>query len=127
MADNEKKLIIDEDWKKQAKQEKQKVTDQVQDQQKKAQPEQQGRQPLPPATFNSLVSMLVTQAFFSLGLLEIEGQKKQVDLNMAKYNIDLLEVLSEKTKGNLTDEEAAGLKETLTQLQMAFVKIAQQD
>ncbi len=127
MAENEKsekKLIIDEDWKKQAQQEKQKLANEAQKDQKQAQPEEQGKQPLPPANFHSLASMLATQAFYAMGLLQLEGQEPVKDLNMAKYNIDLLEVLQEKTKGNLSDEESKALEDTLSQLKMAYVKIA---
>ncbi|NLT77296.1 MAG: DUF1844 domain-containing protein, partial [Planctomycetes bacterium] len=47
------------------------------------------------------------------------------DLEMARYNIDMLEVLEAKTKGNLTAEEAQVLKNTLSELRMGFVQIAE--
>ncbi len=45
---------------------------------------------------------------------------------MAKYNIDILETIQEKTKGNLTKEEEAVLAKTLNDLRMGYVKVAGQ-
>ncbi len=79
---------------------------------------------MPKGNFAALVSMLVTQAFFALGALEVEGQKKEPDLELARYNIDMLETLQEKAKGNLTKEEEKVLKTTLNQVRMVYVKVA---
>jgi hypothetical protein len=80
---------------------------------------------LPEGDFASLISMLVTQALFALGLIQVEGQKdKEPDLELAKYNIDMLETIQEKTKGNLTEEEKKMLENTLSQVRMAYVKLA---
>jgi hypothetical protein len=69
--------------------------------------------------------MLVTQALFALGVLGVKGQERpEPDLGLAKYNIDMLEMLEEKTKGNLTEEEQKVLTDTLNQIRMAYVKIA---
>jgi hypothetical protein len=69
--------------------------------------------------------MLVTQTLFSLGLLEIEGQEKRApDLALAKYNIDMLETLQEKTKGNLTKEEEKLLENTINEIRMGYVTVA---
>jgi hypothetical protein len=69
--------------------------------------------------------MLVTQALFALGVLEVRGQeKREPDLEMAKYNIDMLATLEEKTKGNLTEEEKRVLENTLNEVRMAYVKVA---
>ena len=69
--------------------------------------------------------MLTTQTFFALGLLQVKGQeKKEPDLELAKYNIDMLETLEEKTKGNLSKEEEAVLSNTLNELRMGYVKVA---
>jgi len=131
MADEEKnkekKIIVDEDWKHQAQREKEmlaaqeeaeKETDEDKD-------EDRPRGPLPEGNFAALVSMLTTQALFSLGLLQIKGQdKREPDLELAKYNIDMLETLEEKTKGNLTKEEETVLTNTLNDLRMGYVQIA---
>jgi len=127
--DQEKKLIIDDDWKEEAKREKEILAakeKEAKEQEEEAQTH--GRSgPLPPAELSGLVSMLATQAFFALGLVHAQGEpeeKKEPDLEMAKFNIDLLGMLEEKTKGNLTDQEAKLLKDTLNQLRMAFVQMS---
>lgn len=128
MAD-EKKLIIDEDWKKQAQQEKEVLAAKEKQEKDKAPeadeaPSRSG--PLPEGDLLALVNMLTTQALFAMGVLRVEGQDdREPDLEMARYNIDMLEVLEEKTKGNLTDQEAQVLKNTLSELRMGFVQIAE--
>ena len=120
----DKKLIIDEDWKSQAKREKEILAAQEkQEKEKTDQPERRG--PLPPGNFAALVSMLVTQALFALGAIKVEGQPdKEPDLELAKYNVDMLETLEEKTKGNLSEEEQKVLAGTLNEVRMAYVKAA---
>src|ERR1700716_215277 len=49
----------------------------------------------------------------------------EVNLELARMFIDQLAMIQEKTRGNLTKEEAAVLKNTLTNLQMAFVEVSQ--
>lgn len=121
----EKKIIVDEDWKQEAQREKEILAAQEEAEKKKAQEEKQARGPLPKGNFAALVSMLTTQALFALGLLQVKGQeKKEPDLEMAKYNIDMLETLEEKTKGNLSKEEEAVLANTLNELRMGYVKVA---
>ena len=82
------------------------------------------RGPLPKGDFAALISMLVTQAFFALGMLQVEGQKKEPDLELAKYNIDMLETIQEKTKGNLSEEEEKVIENMLGQVRMAYVTVA---
>ncbi len=125
MADEEKKeepkIIIDEDWKHQAQKDKEKTA--KQEKAEKGGEKQQFGQ-LPKGDFSTLVSMLVSQAIFSLGLLHHKDEQPQVNLELAKFNIDLLESLVEKTKGNLSDEESQMLTNSLDELRMAYVKIA---
>ncbi|MCH7558301.1 MAG: DUF1844 domain-containing protein [Planctomycetes bacterium] len=121
----EKKIIVDEDWKAEAQKEKEILVAQEEAEKKKPQEEKQARGPLPQGNFAALISMLMTQALFALGLLQVKGQeKKGGDLEMAKYNIDMLETLEEKTKGNLTKEEETVLANTLNELRMGYVKVA---
>jgi hypothetical protein len=121
----EKRIIIDEDWKQEAQREKEMLAAQEAAEKKKTQEESKRRGPLPKGNFAALVSMLTTQALFALGLLQVEGQeKRQPDLALAKYNIDMLETLQEKTKGNLTKEEETVLTNTLSELRMGYVKVA---
>jgi len=121
----EKKIIVDEDWKAEAQREKEILVAQEEAEKKKTPEEKQARGPLPQGNFAALISMLTTQALFALGLLQVKGQeKKEPDLEMAKYNIDMLENLEEKTKGNLTKEEEIVLTNTLNELRMGYVKVA---
>jgi hypothetical protein len=122
----EKKIIIDEDWKKEAQKEKEILAAQ-EEEEKKETAEQTRRGPLPKGNFAALISMLTTQAFFAMGLLQVKGEeKREPDLELAKYNIDMLETVEEKTKGNLNEEEKKVLDKTLNQLRMAYVQVAEQ-
>jgi len=123
--EQEKKIIVDEDWKQEAQKEKDVLAAQEEAEKKDEQQEEPSHGPLPAGNFAALVSMLTTQALFALGLLQIKGQEeRKPDLEMAKYNIDMLQVLEEKTKGNLTEEEETVLENTLNELRMGYVKIA---
>ena len=128
MADkdnDEKKIIIDEDWKAQAQKEKEELAKEAETKETKEEQEQVKKE-LPAADFSGLVSMLTTQAFFALGLIRTEEDKEQpADLQLAKYNIDMLEIIEQKSKGNLSEDEEKLLSGALHQLRMAFVKISQ--
>ena len=50
----------------------------------------------------------------------------EVNLELAKMFIDQLAMIQEKTRGNLSSEEAAVLRNTLSNLQMVYVEVAQQ-
>ena len=121
----EKKIIVDEDWKAEAQKEKEILAAQEEAEKEKKEEVKQGREPLPEGNFAALVSMLTTQSLFALGLLHVKGQEeKEPDLEMAKYYIDILETIQEKTKGNLTPEEETVLSNTLNELRMGYVKVA---
>jgi len=121
----EKKIIVDEDWKAEAQKEKEILAAQEKAEKEKKQEEKQARGPLPEGNFAALISMLTTQSLFALGLLHVKGQEeKEPDLEMAKYNIDILETIQEKTKGNLTKEEETVLSNTLNELRMGYVRVA---
>ena len=122
---DEKKIIVDENWKQQAQKEKEVLAAQEEAEKKKTEEPKARRGPLPKGDFAALVSTLVTQALFALGMVKIEGQENKPDLEMAKYNIDMLETLEEKTKGNLSEEEEKVLENTLNQVRMAYVKIVE--
>jgi len=118
--EQEKKIIVDEDWKQEAQKEKEILAAQ-----EEAEKEEEQHGPLPEGNLAALISMLTTQALFALGLLQIKGQEeRKPDLELAKYNIDMLQVLEEKTKGNLTKEEETVLSNTLNELRMGYVKVA---
>jgi hypothetical protein len=121
----EKKIIVDEDWKQQAQKEKEVLAAKEEAEKKKTPRQRPARGQMPRGDFAGLVSMLVTQALFSLGLLQVEGQdEREPDLALAKYNIDMLEALEEKTKGNLTEAEETVLKNMLSEVRMGYVKVA---
>ncbi|MFH1112404.1 MAG: DUF1844 domain-containing protein [Pseudomonadota bacterium] len=81
--------------------------------------------PPPPMDFSSFVLSLANTALFQLGLIRFsENEPPQKDLPAARQTIDLLSLLEEKTRGNLTDSERKLLSDTLFQLRMAFVEAA---
>ncbi len=126
----EKKIIVDEDWKAQAQKEKDVLAAQEKAEHENAEHEkveqEKQRPPLPPADFAGLVNTFTTQAFFALGVLRTKEDKDiPPDLELAKYNIDMLEVLGDKTSGNISDDEKKMIENTLHQLRMAFVQISQ--
>jgi len=87
------------------------------------QEEPKREEPPPPLDFTGFVVSLSHTALFQLGLIKIPGgAEPKKDLQGARQTIDLLALLEEKTKGNLTEQEAKILKESLFQLRMAFVE-----
>ena len=121
---DKKKIIIDEDWKQQAKKEKEEVAEKEEaEKQEAGQDKRQG--PLPQGDMAALVSMLFTQTLFSLGFIQVKGQdKREPDLALAKYNIDMLEMLEAKTKGNLSEDEQQAITTARNELRMAYVKVS---
>lgn len=78
---------------------------------------------LPPMTFSTLVLSLSTQAMISLGQIpDPMTQEINQNIALAKQTIDLLGILDEKTKGNLSKEEESFLKQSLTDLRLLFVQ-----
>lgn len=78
---------------------------------------------LPPMDFAHFVMSLAETVLFHLGLIRIPGSDEpRKDIQAARQTIDLLALLEEKTRGNLTDNEKKILTETLFQLRMAFVE-----
>src|SRR4030042_571049 len=128
MADEEKKIIIDEDWKREAQREGEVAAPQeAQEKKKEVKEEPERGSRLPRGDLSGLVSMLTTQALFALGLLRMKGEEPhEPDLELARYNIDMLQVLEDKTKGNLSPEEQQLLKNTLRDLRMGDGRAANQ-
>jgi hypothetical protein len=123
-----KKIIVDEDWKHEAQHDKEKLAAQAAEEKKEEAEEGPKRAgPLPEGNLAALISMLATQTLFALGFLQIKGEEeREPDLDLARYNIDLLHALEAKTKGNLTPEEEKLLKDTLAELRMGYVSLANQ-
>jgi hypothetical protein len=84
--------------------------------------------PLPPADFSFLVSSLMFQAQVDMGLLQFgEGEDQpQPNLSRAKHSLDLLGVLDEKTRGNLSVEEQRLLENGLTELRFRYVQVLEE-
>ena len=79
------------------------------------------RPELPPPNFDFLVYSLRLQAELNLGLLPF-GEKRKPDFDLGRHNIDLLAMLQEKTKGNLSIEEQRSLDNSVTELRFRFVQ-----
>src|SRR5215467_12776231 len=78
-----------------------------------------------PMTFQTLIFSLSTTAMMQLGILSHrEGDAPQKDLPAAKQTIDILGILQEKTKGNLTAEESQLLEASLYDLKMTYLKVS---
>ncbi|MFO7904941.1 MAG: DUF1844 domain-containing protein [Planctomycetota bacterium] len=119
-AENESKLHVDEDWKNQVHAEKEAFQQMDGDQSQGA--GSRNQQQIPEASFSMLVTTLATQATLALGQMPTpDGQQPSVDLTLAKHFIDTLDVLEEKTKGNLTPQESGMLSGVLHQLRMLYV------
>ena len=118
------KLQIDSDWKAEAQAEKQRLAEQ--EQAKESAGDQTQPAQLPKADFKSLMGVLASQAIMGLGAVaDPKSGRVVIDLDGARFSIDLLGVLEEKTKENLSDEEDTELKQVITELQARFVQIAQ--
>ena len=142
MSGNERsspiELSSDEDWKNRVKAEDAALDQRHQEKDQKtdggtaatsAEPspetgrEVKGSQQLPEATFSGLLGMLSTQAMVTLGLIaDPSTGKPNPQFPVARYFIDLIAVLERTTKGNLAQEEAALLDETLHSLRMTYVQ-----
>jgi hypothetical protein len=77
-----------------------------------------------PSGFETLVSYLSTTTMFQLGLIPGPGGERiPPDMVNAQRTIDLLQVLQEKTTGNLTPNESRLLDDVLYELRMTFVEL----
>ena len=89
-----------------------------------AQKNQEQMPPLPEANLLTLTFSLYTNIQICLGIIpDPVTQKPLKDLQQAEYNIDMLSVLKEKTKGNLTKEEEQVLENILYEVRMAYVGV----
>jgi Domain of unknown function (DUF1844) len=82
--------------------------------------------PLPPPTFEFLVFSLKTQAEMQLGLFGLgEDKQEQPDLPAARHAIDMLAMIQEKTRGNLSLEEQRMIENSLTELRFRFIQVSE--
>jgi hypothetical protein len=77
----------------------------------------------PPAGFEHLVQQFYLSGMIQMGAGTQEGQRPRVDIVGARNTIDLLGILAEKTRGNLTAQEDRMLQSVLFELRMAFLEL----
>jgi len=105
--DNKKK--VDESWKETAEKQKEGL-------------KKEGKFMTPEPDFSFFITTLSLQAAISLGQIPNPAtNQKEEDLNQAKFLIDTLGILQDKTKGNLTAEEIQLLENVLYELRMQYV------
>lgn len=132
-GEEQPKIIIDSDWKAQAQAEKERLAAAS----KPATPPpgsapagdtgEGGRQPGEPIGFKDLLSLLISQALSAMGAFpDPRTGRAMVALDLAKVYIDMLGVLEEKTKGNLTADESTLLTRAVSELRMEFVEISRE-
>lgn len=115
------KIQVDSDWKAEAQAEKERLAAAEQKVEEKSKQQQ-----MPEPNFRGLMGILASQALMGLGLhQDPSGKGVMVDLDGSKFVIDLLSMIEEKTKGNLTDEESTEIKQLTKELQARFVQVAQ--
>ncbi len=79
----------------------------------------------PPINFSTFVLSLASSAAYHMGgFQDAVSGKTSVNLDLAKQSIDILAILEEKTKGNLTEEETSLLSHSLYDLRMKFVEMS---
>lgn len=128
MSDDASKIIVDDDWKSQVEKEKQLASgkaDANADMSTQAKAEADSSMPTPPdASFETLLTMLFTQGMAALGQLPGDDNTPMpINKAFAKHFIDTIEMLGEKTRGNLSEEETATHGEILHAMRMTFVQV----
>lgn len=76
--------------------------------------------------FTTFVLSIASAAYMGLGHIpgeESSGKKMEPNLDLAKQNIDLLELIFEKTKGNRTQDEERLIEHLLFETRMRFVEM----
>jgi len=112
--DDDIKKRVDETWKNSVAKEKNQVK-----------PEKEFTLPL--ASFSFFISTLALQGSIFLGIVPNPAtNKKEKNLEQAKFIIDTLDMLQEKTKNNLNDEEIKLLENMLYELKMQYISISKE-
>jgi hypothetical protein len=79
-----------------------------------------------PVSFSTLVLSLASSAVLAMGLEKNPHSGEfDRDLHLARFNIDMLGMLKDKTKGNLTDDEKQFIENVISDLQIKFVYVTQ--
>jgi hypothetical protein len=86
------------------------------------------RQGLPPASFEFLILSLRAQTEMQLGLFHFgdDNEKPKPDFDLARHSIDMMNVLLEKTRGNLTLDEQRLLENSLTELRFRYIQAVEE-
>jgi len=110
---------VSSDWKERAKREAEESDRKIEEERMQQQFSFAGK-----PTFLGFVQTMAANALIALGEVPnpLTG-KQEVNLPQAKYAIDLLEMIKEKTQGNLTEDEQTELERTLTELRLKFVSV----
>ncbi|HTZ90558.1 MAG TPA: DUF1844 domain-containing protein [Alloacidobacterium sp.] len=74
-------------------------------------------------TFEHVIQSIYLSAIMAMGAGTEQGQQPRIDIVGARQSIDMLAILQEKTKGNLTEKEQRLLQNGLFDLRMMFVEI----
>lgn len=113
-------LHIDSDWKSEAAREKERLAEQ------ERAAKREGRAdhgPVGPPSILDLINLIAMQAAVGLGGYQGPGGERiPPNFASAKHHIDLLDVLEQKTKGNLTDDEKRLLDRVLYELRLQYVQ-----
>ncbi|MBI1848824.1 MAG: DUF1844 domain-containing protein [Planctomycetes bacterium] len=132
MVDKEEDKKVDSEWKRRAREEKSRAAAE----RAATEPKQgdvshheasgegpEARAEFPQPNFLVFISTLASQALLALGEIEHPATGKvEIDLPQAKYTIDLLQLLQDKTKGNRTDDESRAIEAYLYDLRMKYVR-----
>ena len=79
----------------------------------------------PQMTFEQIVQSIYMSTIMQLGGTTQEGQQPKIDLMGARQSIDMLAILTEKTKGNLTPTEVQLIDNALFEVRMGFLEVTQ--
>jgi hypothetical protein len=82
---------------------------------------------LPPVTFEFLVVSYKTQAEMNLGLVRLMDDQPPPDIRLARHFVDLLGLLQDKTKGNLSWDEERLLNNVLTELRFRYLQAFEEE
>jgi uncharacterized protein DUF1844 len=86
------------------------------------------RHGLPPASFEFLILSLRAQTEMQLGLFHFgdDKEKPEPDFDLARHSIDMMNVLLDKTRGNLTLDEQRLLENSLTELRFRYIQVVEE-
>jgi len=129
MSDPQSKIIVDDDWKAQVEKEKQLAASGTPEEfsPPAAEPSEPSTvdYPAPPdASFETLLTMLFTQGMAALGQVPgDDGKPMPINKPFAKHFIDTIEMLGEKTTGNLSEDETKMHAEIMHAMRITFVQV----